>query len=59
MKVITEAQREKLNELLHDEIVEQIKQGDSTVLFGIIENLNHTTAFYSLSDEKQEEIKFK
>lgn len=57
MIVITEETREKMNEALHDELVEQVKEGDTTVLFEIIEGLNNNTVFYSLSDKAQEKIK--
>ena len=56
MKVITEAQREQINEMLHNEILKDIESGDSTVLFEIIEGLSNTTAYYSLSDESQGKI---
>lgn len=56
MKIITDKQREQINEMLHDEILKDIESGDSTVLFEIIEGLSHTTAYYSLSDESQDKI---
>ena len=56
MKVISDNQREQMNEMLHDELVQQIKEGDSTVLFEIIENLNSNTVYYSLSDEGQKKL---
>ena len=56
MKVITRAQREQINEMLHNEILKDIESGDSTVLFEIIEGLSNTTAYYSLSDESQGKI---
>ena len=59
MKTITEKEREKLNELLCEEIVMDMLKGDTTVLFEIIQNLSTTTAYYSLSDESQKLIKFK
>lgn len=59
MKTITEKEREKLNELLHKEIVMDMLKGDTIVLFEIIQNLSTTTAYYSLSDESQKLIKFK
>lgn len=58
MKVITEEAKEKMHELLHDEIVKDVKDGDTTVLFEIIKNLSTTNSFYSLSDEGQKQIKF-
>lgn len=59
MITITDQDRENINEKLHDEIVQQVKEGDTTVLFEIIEGLNHTTAFYSLSDDAMQELNLK
>ena len=58
MKTISEEERAKMNELLHSEIVESMKQGDTTVLFEIIERMNSTDVYYSLSDEAQEKVQF-
>ena len=58
MKTITKEEREKLNEILLDEIITDLVQhGDITVLSEIVENLSDTTAYYSLSDEGQKKIK--
>ena len=58
MKTISEEERAKMNEHLHSEIVESMKQGDTTVLFEIIERMNNTDVYYSLSDEAQEKVQF-
>ena len=58
MKTISEEERAKMNELLHSEIIEDMKKGDTTVLFEIIERMNSTDVYYSLSDEAQEKVQF-
>ena len=56
MITLNEKQVEELQETLHDELVEQVKEGDTTVLFEIIKGLNINTAFWSLSDEAQQKF---
>jgi hypothetical protein len=53
LRILTGVERRELNELLHNELVLGVLEGDTTVLFEIIENLDNIVAFNSLSDKGQ------
>lgn len=57
MKVISEETRQEMNQALHDQIITDMRAGDTTVLFEIIERMSSTDVYYALSDEYQETIK--
>lgn len=46
-----------MNQTLHDQIIVDMRNGDTTVLFEIIERMNSTDVYYSLDDKYQETIK--
>lgn len=57
LKIINIEDRVKMDEILHNEIVNNILIGDSTVLFEIISQLDNSIVYNSLSDEGQKTIK--